>query len=110
MNQFPTFRRILVNCLSFVLGILWPRISDWDDRPLMKKSKLSALPIFLLDKPIFEITRFGQVAFQSVSELFVDIKSQPSEIVSRFRCYTVVFVKAGNHRVVLLQLYELCIF
>ena len=58
MNQLPTFCRILIDCLPFMLGILWSCISYRNDRTPMKKSELFAFPIFLLYKPIFERTDF----------------------------------------------------
>ena len=35
MNQLPTLRRILIDCLSFVLGILWSCVSHRDNRSLV---------------------------------------------------------------------------
>ena len=81
MNQLTTFHRILIDRLAFMLGVLGLCKSHRNHRPLVKKSQLSAFSIFPLDKPILEISCFGQIAFQPVSELFVNTEGKLSEVM-----------------------------
>ena len=102
MNQLTTFHRILIDRLAFMLGVLGLCKSHRNHRPLVKKSQLSAFSIFPLDKPILEISCFGQIAFQPVSELFVNTEGKLSEVMRYFCSNTVVFVKSCNNRIVFL--------
>ena len=90
-----------------MLGILCLDIPQGNDWASMQEAHLLALSILFFDKAVSKCTFFGQVAFQSVSEPFIDTEGQFSEVVRCLRCDSVVLVQACNNRVVFLQLYEL---
>lgn len=75
MNQLPTFCRILIDCLPFMLGILWSCISYRNDRTPMKKSELFAFPIFLFYDPSLREPIFDKLPLSRFLSLLLILKA-----------------------------------
>ena len=109
VNQLSSLRRVFVDSLLFMLGILRLDISYRNDWSAMQKTYLLAFSVLLLDKTISQRTFSGQVLTQPVFQHSIYAVCQLAKVSAAFRSDTIVLMEPGNDGIVLKQLQDVTI-